>query len=152
VEQALMLTAEAIQTATVATSGPPEHQTVMERIPANIRASLTPAQIAQLVKLLEPAQADHQVDYRVSSTWFGRRFYFALFAGTEKRSQRRLVHEGQRRSFSLFLFEAFFVNLAVTLLICGLLLVMVMGLFWVLPDHGIELFDGAAQLIRHLLY
>ncbi len=146
-----MATAELTQTAGVAKVNPPLDQMPGDRIPANIRSSLTPAQMVQLVELMDPARAAHQIDYRVSTNWFGRNFYLALFAGVEKRSPRRLLQDGQRRSFSLFLFEAILVNLAMTLLVCGLLFVAVTGLLWVLPDSGIGLFDGAAQIIRHLV-
>ena len=42
-------------------------------------------------------RAPHVIDYRVSVPFFGRRYYFAFFAGHEQRQLLRLVAESQRK-------------------------------------------------------
>ena len=67
-------------------------------IPADILTHLSPDQVTRLVQSLPPRLGAHAVDYRVSTSMFGRGFYIALVAGSEKRPLRRLRHEGLKRA------------------------------------------------------
>jgi hypothetical protein len=136
-----------------ASGGPLTGDTLIQtnRIPADIRAVLSPDQISDLVDLMLPPTSNHSVDYRVSSSVLGQKFYLNLFVGSEQRSQRRVLHDNQRRSFSLFLIEATLVSLAISLLVCGIAAVVVLALYAITPEHGVDLFDGAAQIYRFFI-
>ncbi|MFM2061367.1 MAG: hypothetical protein RLZZ507_1037 [Cyanobacteriota bacterium] len=69
----------------------PAIQRLLARIPAEISATFTDAQIAELKKVFEQQNNNSSaVDMRVSIPFFKRRFYLVLLMGKEKRSLQRL--------------------------------------------------------------
>ena len=115
-------------------------------IPADIRAQLSPEQVARLLQSLPPRMGAHAVDYRVSTSMFGRGFYIALVAGGEKRPLRRLRHEGLKRALPAVLFEVATVCLAVAMMVCLLVGVSVVAAYIVKSAMGIDLMDGPSFL------
>jgi hypothetical protein len=122
--------------------------TTTAQIPVDIRAALTPQQIARLERMLAVPTPGHTIDYRVSTALLGRRFYLTLFSGRELRSPRRVTADGQQRSFLDFLFEALLLCLAVTFLACLLAVTCLVLLYLVKSALGVDLFDGPSFLHR----
>ncbi len=88
----------------------------------------------------------HAVAYRISTSFFGRRFYMAFFMGTERRGTERLEREGQIHSFTNILFSL--VGLAwlvfwVSAVAIGL---SVIGMYVLKSAVGINLLDGPSFL------
>jgi hypothetical protein len=111
-------------------------------IPADIGACLSAEQHGRLIALLAERRSEHALDYRVSTSFFGRRFYICLFGGSELRSLRRLQAEGLERPFWGFLFDVLIVTLAI-LLVLGTLLGAGVGLVMLFRSvFGIDLVDG----------
>ena len=92
----------------------------------------------------------HNVRYRFSSSIFGRHFYVALVAGSETRSPGRLRDEGIKRRLAAVAFEIGVFCLAVSLMICLVIGVAVVGLYIVKCVMGIDLMDGPSPL--HPIY
>lgn len=111
---------------------------------ADIRARLDAEQIAWLEEKVGARTASHAINYRVSTSFFGRRFYLTFLAGSEMRSLRRLQDEGQRRSFSTVAFEIATFCLAVTLML-SMLVASGLGLVW-LFDQLFNITDLPAYL------
>lgn len=102
---------------------------LLERLPEEIRASLTPDQEQAVLAAARLDSWDlHPVDIRLSVPWFGRRFYMVLVAGGERRSSARLKTE--RRSRPLWSLP----NLSFLLIMS-----LAAGLFWSAVLH---LLDG----------
>ena len=115
-------------------------------IPADIRAQLSPDQFTRLMQSLPPRPGAHVVDYRVSTSMFGRGFYIALVGGREKRPLRRLRTEGLKRALPAVLFEVGTVCLAIATMVCLLVGVSVVGAYIVKSAMGIDLIDGPSVL------
>lgn len=109
-------------------------------VPADIAARLSEEQLGRLQQILSARTKSHPVDYRISTSMFGRCFYVALFAGYEARSWQRLNRENQSRPLTSVLRDAFAVSLAVTLMLCMLAGASVLGLFLLQPLTGFVLF------------
>jgi hypothetical protein len=122
---------------------------------AALRSRLTNDEIEQLLawSASQSSQRDsqHLIKYNVSSAFLGRSFYVSVFAGSEKRSRRRLNEEGKVRSFWVFMFELILVSAAITALVGGLIATLGLAVYAVMPDHGVGLFEGAAQIWRFLV-
>ena len=73
----------------------PTFTRVLAKIPPEIRRTFTPIQMGALAHALRPSPLHHAIDYRVSLPLFGRRFYFTMLLGRERRSLERLRKEGQ---------------------------------------------------------
>jgi hypothetical protein len=89
-------------------------------VPPDIAARLLPEQVKQLDRLLGSCRTIHALDYRVSSSLFGRPFYLAVIAGNERRPVRRLVADGQRRGFLAVLAELGTIALAASIIILSM--------------------------------
>ena len=113
-------------------------------IRGDIRASLDAEQIAWLEEKVGARTGSHAINYRVSTSFLGRRFYLTFLAGAEMRSLRRLQEEGQRRSFSTVAFEIGTFCFAVTLML-STMIGMAFGLFW-LFDQLFNLSDLPAYM------
>lgn len=101
-----------------------ERETPLRRpihIRDDIKISLDAEQIAWLEEKIGTRTGSHAINYRVSTSFFGRRFFLTFLAGAEMRSLRRLQEEGQRRTFSNVAFEIGTFCLAVTLMLCTLI-------------------------------
>lgn len=88
----------------------------------------------------------HAVAYRISTSFFGRRFYMAFFMGTERRRTERLEREGQIHSFTNILLSI--VGLAwlvfwISTVVLGL---SVIGMYVLKSAAGINLLDGPSFL------
>jgi hypothetical protein len=95
-------------------------------IPDSIRARLSADEIAQLQALMVPRLTQHAIDYRASTSLFGRGFYLVFAAGAERRPLRRLRQEGLTRSFFAVFTELAVASLMISLLV-GLLVGLVVG-------------------------
>ncbi|MCC2098774.1 MAG: hypothetical protein KDJ29_17920 [Hyphomicrobiales bacterium] len=114
----------------------------VQRLPADIRAALSPAQLRRLSTLIAPYSAEHEASYQVSTALGRSRYYFAVFFGKEKRSDARLNREGKKRSFG-----GLVVRFAMTvwLLSSALLVLLLMGVFALYAAKsvlGIDVFEG----------
>lgn len=67
----------------------------MQQMPEVMRDSFSAAQLEAFKQALRNNSRKHQIDYRVSVPWLGRRTYVTLLAGAESRSIERLRDEGQ---------------------------------------------------------
>lgn len=110
-------------------------------IPADIRACLSSEQIGRLTIMLTPPQARHSYTYRASTSWFGERFYLAIFMGREQRRPDRLDQEDCERSLLALL-----MNIASIALVISVLLIFLIGAAFVLAyllksAAGIDLFE-----------
>ncbi len=113
-------------------------------IPADIRASLSPAQLADLTRLLAQRPTEHAFAYRVSTSFFGQPIYLALFSGVEQRSPMRVTSAGQRRSQVNLLVKA-----GLVYLIVSAVLVTGAAMLYVLKSSlGLDLFDGPSFMHR----
>ena len=115
-------------------------------IPADIKSHLSADQVARLIRSLPPRTGAHAVDYRVSTSMFGRGFYIALVAGREKRPLRRLRSEGLKRSLLAVLFEVGTVCLAIAMMVCLFIGVSIVAAYIVKSALGIDLLDGPSFL------
>ena len=111
-------------------------------IPADIAARLSAEQVEHLRGILAARHTPHAVDYRVTTSLFGKRFYVALFAGSETRSWERLKREKQPRPFSAVLRDACVVSFGVTLMLCMLAGVALLGVYLLQPLTGVGVFLG----------
>lgn len=111
-------------------------------IPADIAMRLTQEQIVRLQGLLAARTSAHPVDYRISSSLFGRRFYLAFFAGNEARSWERLSSERQIRPIHSVLRDGVFTSLIVTFGLCVITAMIVAGMFALKWTTGINLLLG----------
>jgi hypothetical protein len=123
-----------------------EMETVADRIPADIRAALQPVQVKRLAEMLAPQPMEHGIDYRVSTTLFGQRFYLAVITGPELRTRRRLIRDGQHRSLKWLMFDFLLAYAAVSALLVSILLVTAVVAYLVKSGLGIDLFDGPSFL------
>ncbi|AFZ59809.1 hypothetical protein H6G54_05685 [Anabaena cylindrica FACHB-243] len=66
-------------------------QKILARIPTQIAATFTDAQLTELKKVfIDRVSNSSKVDMRLSIPFFKRRFYLVLLMGKENRSQQRL--------------------------------------------------------------
>ena len=115
-------------------------------VPADMRARLTPEQVARLDGMLASRSTAHAFDYRASSTFLGRRFYLALFAGAEARSACRLEREGLSRNLASVLFDVATFCLGMSALICFVTGMVVIGAYIIKSALGIDLMEGPSFL------
>ena len=127
-----------------------ERQTADGSVPGDIRANLSPEQVARLEMLLSLRRRAHGLDYRFSTTLLGRRFYFAILGGSETRALRRLREEGVLRAFHAVAVELAVVILAAALTICLLTGIAVVGIYLTKVALGIDVLDGPSSL--HPIY
>lgn len=109
------------------------------KLPADIAARLTPEQAARVESLLAQRTLPHAVDYRASTSLFGRRYYAAFFAGRDARSLQRVCNEGQARPMLAVLRDGFVASAIVTLMLCILTALIFGGLFALKWTTGINL-------------
>jgi len=76
---------------------PRNGQWLLDRLPANIRAQLSPEVSAAIADAASQPIESHPVDIRLSVPLPFRRFYLAVLAGGERRSPQRLDSESRRR-------------------------------------------------------
>ena len=123
---------------------------VAGQIPADIRAALTPAQLARLVCLVAdlaaPPRAGHVIAYRASTRFLGQEIYLALFSGAERRAPDRLEQTRQKRSLIYLLFHLTMGCLTLLALLAGAAVV----LYLVKSFLGIDLFDGPSFLHEYV--
>lgn len=73
----------------------PAFERLLKRLPEEHRRAFTEEQLRALALASIPPPPNHQIEYRVSVPFFGKRFYVTLFVGRERRVRSRLVAEGQ---------------------------------------------------------
>lgn len=68
---------------------------MLERLPYDVRQSLTVEQLVALAHASKPSEAPHLIAYRTSLPFFfGRRYYVSLLFGRERRALARLMADG----------------------------------------------------------
>lgn len=72
-------------------------QWLLDRLPDNIRAQLTPEAMTAIAEAAARNGGPHPVDIRLSLPLPFRRFYLAVLAGGERRSPERIDAERRRR-------------------------------------------------------
>lgn len=116
----------------------PTLRRLITQLPPRVSASFSTEQLLALSRATRPAPSPHAVEYRVSIPLFGRRYYFTLFAGRERRTIARLRHEGQ--------LGAKVVSIAVAVGIClvsGAIALLAMFFIYLMKSTlGIDLTDG----------
>lgn len=84
---------------------------------------------------------NHAFAYRASSSLFGKRFYFSIFFGKEKRSDARLEADGRKKPFWVLMVMAFTIAWIIfwlTIVSLGLGVVVV---YLLKSGIGIDLFE-----------
>jgi len=85
---------------------------------------------------------NHLFAYRASSSLFGKRFYFSVFFGKEKRTDARLRAEGRKKPFWVVLMIALTITWMIFWLTVISLGLGVVALYLFKSGAGINLFDG----------
>lgn len=132
-------------------SQPPFHpafERLLKRLPEEHRRALTDEQLRALALASIPSPSNHSIEYRVSVPFFGRRYYFTVFAGREQRSLARLVAEGQLPVMQIARMNPVAWTLMLSLVGFGLLMALLIAKAML----GIELTDSVAlpDVIPHL--
>jgi hypothetical protein len=125
-----------------------EHESALQRLPADIHAALAPSQRARLAELMAQPASDHTVAYQVSTSLLGRNFYLALFWGREQRSFHRLDEEGQRRSFKEVLFAATLISTVISGAFTLTVAAVAVGLYLLKSFLGIDIFEHHSFMHR----
>lgn len=110
----------------------------MIKLPADIAERLTPEQAERVQAMLSSRIAVHPIDYRVTTSLFGRRFYVALFAGNEARTWQRLKDENQIRPFLAVLRDGAVFTFGVTIALCALVMAAILGMYVLKWTTGID--------------
>lgn len=71
-----------------------KHGRLLRQIPGDVRACLSREQLDRLVAAIAPQGGNHGVAIRASFHWITGRYFIALIAGRERRSDNRLRAEG----------------------------------------------------------
>lgn len=121
-------------------------------IPPDIRALLNSAQAERLESLIARPSGDHAIAYQVSTAVLGRRYYFALLTGCEKRSPQRITHDGHARSFGGLLFRAALIFWAVSGLLTAILITVIVALYLIKSLLGIDLFPGQHSFLHQFFF
>ncbi|WP_147274812.1 hypothetical protein [Ferruginivarius sediminum] len=110
-----------------------------ERVDPEVAASFTPAQ-RRAIKLMfgARARAKHDIDVRRSIGLLGRRYYFVLLGGVERRDKERLQREGMVSSL---------LDAAVSLIgLAAMLLPVVIVVYFLKSSLGVDLIsDGGVH-------
>jgi len=88
----------------------PDLSRLLAAIPRGASAAFTPEHLAALdvaIAQTRSRPANHRIDFRVSVPVFGRRYYFVLLGGKERRSYERLTREGHNSTWRMSLAYAF---------------------------------------------
>ena len=109
-------------------------------VPADIAACLSQEQVARLKGIMAARTTPHVVDYRITTSLFGRKFYAAFFAGNEARAWDRLKKENQIRPLSVVVRDALAVCAVVTLSLCALSGLVLLGIYLAQPLTGFRIF------------
>lgn len=111
------------------------------RIPEDIRAHLTRDEINRLAAAFAPAGGNHGIALKASFHWITGRYFLALLAGPERRSEQRLRAEGHVIApvgISVFVFLA--------LLVCYGIVPLAFVLYLVKSALRINIMDGPSPL------
>ncbi len=116
---------------------------LLDGIPPAVRSEFTYNHLAALEVALvksRPVPRKHKLDFRVSLPFFGKRYYFVLLGGAERRSILRIERDGQNAPWRLT--AAYFV--IVTLLASVGLTALILGLYALKSLMGIDMFEGSS--------
>ncbi len=123
---------------------------LLSGLPMGARVFFTPEQLAALdVAIVRTRQRPntHKIDYRVSVPLFGRRYYFVLLAGKERRTLARIRSEGHTETWRLTLAYA----ILMSAIVMGGIVAILALLYVVKSMVGIDFFDQHSVL-HDLLY
>ncbi len=120
----------------------PTFSRILSKLPQRTRSSFTPLQLSALSEATRPPPANHKIDYRVSLSFLGRRYYLTLLIGRERRNLERLRAEGQLglRRASIIYFLATWLGLSILFMALFAYLYFVKSLF------GVDVFKGPSLL------
>lgn len=114
---------------------------ILNRIPDDVRASLSRDQLNRLAAAFAPSAGGHGLALRASFHWITGRYFVALLAGPERRSEQRLRAEGQTIvpvGISVFVFLG--------LLVCYGVVPLAFILYLVKTALRINVMDGPSPL------
>lgn len=114
-------------------------------LPPAASARFTPEHLAALdvaISRTRPRPGTHKLDYRVSLPFFGRRYYFVLLGGRERRSRARIASDGQDASWRLSLAYGVLFTVVAS---AGMFAVMIL-LYVVKSLLGIDIFEQHSWL------
>lgn len=126
----------------------PAFERLLKRLPEEHRRAFTAEQLHALALASIPPPPNHQIEYRVSVPFFGKRFYVTLFVGRERRARSRLVAEGQLPAAQIVKPDPVAWTLVLALTGFGVLL----ALFLAKAMFGIEIGDSVVlpDMMQHL--
>jgi hypothetical protein len=102
---------------------------IFARLPEHMRSSFTPEQLQALAQATYDRPTEHSVAIRKTFPWLGKRYYWAFFAGPDRRHKPTLaqafVQSGLRRGWKhhvimLLIFVSAMVGLYATVMAFGL--------------------------------
>jgi hypothetical protein len=118
---------------------------VMQRIPGEVRAALTPAQMALIQKAIyesRPGQ-NHALDARITLPLFFAKFYLVLQAGRDRRSSTRRAEDRRKKiadkAFDWTVFAILLFNAIQILFLILYAFKTVMGINLMPHDHLLDL-------------
>ena len=117
---------------------------LVAKVPDDIRAALSPPQVAHLVCMLR--SKEHVVTYQISTNFLGEQIYLAVFAGPEDRAPARLRRERQYRSFLSLLVKFGLGSIVPAILTVAGLMAGVLVLYLVKSWLHIDLLEGHSLL------
>jgi hypothetical protein len=117
----------------------------LQRLPDDIRASLTCEQVERLSALMA-TQSQHALAWRASTSLLGRKFYLAVVSGKETRSMGRLRSERlsmplMRLLLRIIIAAAWITSMVLLSAVAGIVL-----LYLIKSHLGIDLMDGPSPL------
>lgn len=120
----------------------PSHELlrILAAIPPTASSVFTPQQLAALdvaIARTRPRPGSHKLDYRVSVPFFGRRYYFVLLGGKDRRTRARVIHEGHAATWRLSLAYVILMSAVMS----GGMFAVVLVLYVVKSLLGINVFE-----------
>ncbi len=123
---------------------------LLAALPHTAGAKLTNMQMAALdvaIARTRPKAGSHKLDYRVSVPFFGKRYYFVVKGGEERRSQDRIAKEGLNAPWRVSIAYTVLMGVIAT---TGLMAVIVL-LYLLKSIMGIDVYEDHSML-HNLFY
>lgn len=121
---------------------------VIRRIPIEVINALPAPMVISLAEAMLPQVADHIIDYRASSSLFGKGIYLRLMIGKERRSRERLLAEKQIGLTKLLALFAICGWIATT----SIILIVVVLSYLIKSELGIDLMKDDWSFLHELFY
>ena len=132
----------------IADTSAPQVRNFLRALPQELIERLTFDDLRRLGAAIHQPRAQHIVDYRLSIPLGGRRIYFRILCGWERRKLSRLIAEGQTNPWLVIAAAAltFWFMMTMTLACIAILV------YFVKTAMGIDLFDGPSFLHKLFFY